>query len=64
MDGFEATRRIRALDIPHAQEVPIIALTANVFKEDIEDSLAAGMNGHIGKPLDHDELLSILKENL
>ncbi|MDR3316413.1 MAG: response regulator [Coriobacteriales bacterium] len=64
MDGFEAARRIRALDAPQAQTVPIIALTANVFKEDIENSLAAGMNGHIGKPFNHEELLSAIKENL
>ncbi len=56
MDGYEATRRIRALDFPKAREIPIIAMTANVFKEDIERCLAAGMNGHVGKPIDLDEV--------
>jgi CheY-like chemotaxis protein len=56
MDGFEATRRIRAFEaetpgkIP--PKVPIIAMTANVFREDIEKCLEAGMNDHVGKPLD------------
>ncbi|MDR2105915.1 MAG: response regulator [Coriobacteriales bacterium] len=57
MDGLEATRRIRALDNPHAARVPIIALTANVFREDIDNSLDAGMNDHLGKPLDLEEAL-------
>jgi signal transduction histidine kinase/HAMP domain-containing protein len=52
MDGFEATRRIRALDLPKAKTIPIVAMTANVFKEDIEKCLNAGMNDHVGKPLD------------
>jgi CheY-like chemotaxis protein len=56
MDGYEATRKIRALDNPKARSVPIIAMTANVFREDIEKCLAAGMNDHIGKPLDVEEL--------
>ena len=51
MDGLEATRRIRALDIPKAKTIPIVAMTANVFKEDIEKSLESGMNDHLGKPL-------------
>jgi len=57
MDGYEATQKIRALDVPKARAIPIIAMTANVFKEDIERCLAAGMNGHIGKPLDFKEIL-------
>ncbi|MDR3051976.1 MAG: response regulator, partial [Oscillospiraceae bacterium] len=52
MDGYEATRRIRALGIPQAGRIPIVAMTANVFREDIEKCLSAGMNDHIGKPLD------------
>jgi CheY-like chemotaxis protein len=51
MDGFEATRLIRALALPNAKKVPIIAMTANVFREDIEKCLEAGMNDHVGKPL-------------
>jgi CheY-like chemotaxis protein len=57
MGGYEAARLIRAMDIESAKLVPIIAMTANVFKEDIEQCLKAGMNDHIGKPLDFDELL-------
>ncbi|MDR1754899.1 MAG: transporter substrate-binding domain-containing protein [Eubacterium sp.] len=57
MDGYEATRRIRALDIPKAKTIPIIAMTANVFREDIEKCFEAGMNGHVGKPLDYKEVL-------
>jgi len=61
MDGFEATKQIRALDLPNAKEVPILAMTANVFREDIEKCLEAGMNDHIGKPLDIDDVLKKLK---
>ncbi|MCL2517179.1 MAG: response regulator [Oscillospiraceae bacterium] len=61
MDGYEATRRIRALDVPKAKTIPIIAMTANVFREDVEKCLEAGMNGHIGKPLDFDEVISQLR---
>jgi signal transduction histidine kinase/ActR/RegA family two-component response regulator len=49
-DGFEAAREIRAM--PGGDKIPIIAMTANVFKEDIENCIAAGMNDHIGKPID------------
>jgi CheY-like chemotaxis protein len=51
MDGYEATQAIRALEVPQAKDVCIIAMTANVFREDIEKCLAAGMNDHIGKPI-------------
>ena len=64
MDGYEATRRIRALDAPKARQIPIIAMTANVFKEDVEKSRAAGMNEHVGKPLSFDDILSKLRKNL
>ncbi|MDR2132674.1 MAG: response regulator [Clostridiales Family XIII bacterium] len=64
VDGYEATRRIRALDDPKAKSVPIIAMTANVFREDVEKSLAAGMNGHLGKPLDMNEVLRVLRDCL
>jgi signal transduction histidine kinase/CheY-like chemotaxis protein len=57
MDGYEATRRIRAMDSPAAKTIPIIAMTANVFKEDIERCFKAGMNTHLGKPLDFKEVL-------
>jgi CheY-like chemotaxis protein len=64
MDGYEATRRIRALDVPQAKEIPIVAMTANVFREDIERCLAAGMNDHVGKPLDFDDVLVRLRKYL
>ena len=60
MDGFEATRRIRSSAFARASTVPIVAMTANVFKEDIEKCLASGMNDHLGKPLDFDELMDVL----
>jgi CheY-like chemotaxis protein len=64
MDGYEATCRIRELDIPRAKSVPIIAMTANVFKEDIEKCRDVGMNDHIGKPLDMDDVFALLKTYL
>jgi CheY-like chemotaxis protein len=60
MDGLEATRRIRTLDVEKAAAIPIVAMTANVFREDVEKCLEAGMNDHIGKPIDFDELLDKL----
>ena len=64
MDGFEATRVIRASDSEWAKSVPVIAMTANVFKEDVEHCLEAGMNDHLGKPLDFDDVLRILRHYL
>jgi signal transduction histidine kinase/CheY-like chemotaxis protein len=64
MDGCDATRRIRSLDVPWAQEVPIIALTANVFKDDINKCLEAGMNDHLGKPLNQDKIITALRAYL
>jgi len=64
MDGYEATRRIRAMDTPAAKTVPIVAMTANVFREDIERCLEAGMNSHIGKPLDFKDVLEKLNTYL
>jgi len=64
MDGYEATRRIRRFSHPKAKTVPIIAMTANVFKEDIDKCLIAGMDGHVGKPIDVDEFFNILKKYL
>ena len=51
MNGYEATVAIRASGHPQARSVPIIAMTANVYAEDVEKSRASGMNAHIGKPL-------------
>ena len=60
MDGYEATRRIRAMDRADAKKVAIIAMTANAFKEDVDAALACGMNAHLAKPLEHDKLISLL----
>ena len=60
MDGLEATRRIRALDRPDAANVPIIAMTANAFAEDRKACLDAGMNAHVGKPIDVNALRDAL----
>jgi signal transduction histidine kinase len=57
MDGYEATRTIRSLDIPKAKSIPIIAMTANAFKEDIEKCLAIGMNAHLAKPINPREMI-------
>ena len=64
MDGLTATVKIRAAELEKAKSIPIIAMTANVFREDIEKCLEAGMNGHIGKPLDFDEVLKVLRTYL
>ena len=52
MDGYEATRQIRSLEMPNARTIPIVAMTANVFKDDVDKCIAAGMNDHVGKPID------------
>jgi CheY-like chemotaxis protein len=64
MDGYEATRTIRALESEKARTIPIIAMTANAFKEDVDNCLEAGMNNHLGKPLDFDAVLGILRQYL
>jgi len=61
MDGFEATRIIRASNAANSKSIPIIAMTANVFKEDVDNCLNAGMNNHIGKPIDIDTVLQVLR---
>ncbi len=62
MDGLEAARRIRALPRPDAATIPIIALTANAFQCDMEAAAAAGMNAHLAKPADAEELYSALRK--
>ncbi len=61
MNGLEATQAIRALDRPDAGTVPVIAMTANAFVEDVRNSLEAGMNAHVSKPLDMDLLFSCME---
>jgi CheY-like chemotaxis protein len=62
MDGLEATRTIRAMDRPDASEIPIIALTANAFDEDVQRSLQAGLNAHLSKPLQPAVLFETLED--
>ena len=62
MDGLEAASKIRAMDRPDAASVPIIALTANAFDEDVQQSLQVGMNAHLSKPVEPDHLYLTLEE--
>ena len=62
MDGLEATQNIRALDRPDAKKVPIIAMTANAFDEDVQRSLQVGMNAHLSKPVEPQHLYNTLEE--
>ena len=64
LDGYEATRQIRALPDAEKASIPIFAMTANAFEEDRQNALAAGMNGHIAKPLDVPHLLHVLADAL
>ena len=64
MDGITATHIIRELEIEKARTIPIVAMTANVFQEDVDACLAAGMNDHLGKPLDMNKLQETLKKYL
>ena len=67
MDGYEATKAIRLLDDPAKALIPVIAMTANAFREDEEAALAAGMQAHIAKPIDLDAMMvtlqSVLNDN-
>ena len=60
MDGYAATKEIRAMDRPYAREIPIVAMSANAFAEDVLNSKKAGMNDHIAKPIDVDMLSRML----
>ncbi len=64
MDGYEATRQIRRLDDRDLANIPIVAMTANAFEEDVQNALAAGMNAHIAKPIDVPKLLVTLQQVL
>ena len=64
MDGLEATKAIRALEDPRLSRLPIVAMTANAFEEDRQKVLSAGMNGHLGKPIDVGVLFSTLQSIL
>lgn len=60
LDGLSAARRLRALDRPDAKTIPIVAMTANAFVDDMEKTREAGMNAHLSKPLDSKKLLTVL----
>ena len=62
MDGFAATEIIRSSEYSNAKTVPIIAMTANAFREDIDQCLAAGMDGHIAKPIELDKVTEIIRK--
>ncbi len=64
LDGCSATREIRAMDRPDSKSVVIIAMTANVFKEDVELALSSGMDGHIGKPINVESALKVIRNLL
>jgi CheY-like chemotaxis protein len=63
MDGYEATRKIRASNLPNADTIPIIALSAYIKERDVKAALGAGMNYHIGKPVESKALLTALKRH-
>ena len=60
MDGLEATKAIRAMDRADAGTIPIIALTANAFDEDVQRSMQAGLNAHLSKPVEREILFNTL----
>ena len=62
MDGYEATKSIRESGAPRADSIPIVAMTANVFKEDVDRAFRSGMNGHVGKPLDLEQIKTVVNE--
>lgn len=64
MNGYEATRAIRALNRPDAESIPVIAMTANAFAEDVHAAMEAGMNAHVAKPVDLDVLRAALEKTL
>ena len=62
MNGYEATEKIRALNRADAKTVPIIAMTADAFAEDVKKCLDRGMNGHIAKPIDPEAMYGMLAQ--
>ena len=64
MDGLAATRAIRAMQRPDAKTIPILAMTANAFREDAEKCLAAGMNAHLAKPLEMDKVIAAIVQSV
>lgn len=64
MNGFEATKALRALARPDAKTIPVIAMTADAFAEDVRKCLACGMNAHVAKPIDVREVTRLLEKYL
>ena len=64
MDGLEAAREIRNLSRPDAKTVPIIAMTADAFADDVQKCLAAGMNAHVAKPIDPEQFYQTLLKTM
>ena len=64
MDGFEATAAIRALPDERLANIPVVAMTANAFAEDVKKAKEAGMNGHIAKPIDVNIMINVLRDVL
>jgi CheY-like chemotaxis protein len=62
MNGYDAARAIRSSDHPMAKTIPIIAMTANAYREDVEKALDAGMNAHVAKPIHIDLLIAVLDQ--
>ena len=62
MNGYQATRAIRELHTPYTDQLPIIAMTADAFAEDVQKCMECGMNGHVAKPVDVNKLLGLLKQ--
>ena len=64
MDGYTAARTIRALEDPQKSRVPVIAMTANAFREDVKEAMASGMQAHIAKPIDVDIMMETINRVL
>ncbi len=62
MNGYEAAKKIRALNNPEKAAIPIIAMTANAFEKDREKSYEAGMNGHLAKPVSVENLMNMIRK--
>lgn len=61
LDGYHAAKRIRAFSNPEKANIPIVAMTANAFEEDRQNAMAAGMNGHLAKPIEIAKLVEMLE---
>ena len=64
MNGYDAATKIRRMDDPQKADIPIIAMTANAFREDAERCMEAGMNAHLAKPLDDEKIKQTISEEL